>query len=150
MLRLLLVGLVVSTIPLAALADPPRRSGRERPVASSRGLQRPEAPRPAQARGPKPKAHVAPGRPFGVYRPHPSRGRPRDGDPGRARAPRECHEVAEPPQIALYLLGVGGLALLGRRNRRRHAIPLDAHVSTARSDYPARRFGGTSVLPSAR
>jgi hypothetical protein len=152
MLRSLLVGLVVSTIPLAALADPPRRSGRERPVASSRGWQRPEASRPAQARGPKPKAHVAPGRPFGVHRPQPAHGRPRDGDarPGWARAPRECHEVSEPPQIALFLLGVGGLALLGRRNRRRRPIPLDAHASTARSDYPARRFGGTSVLSSAR
>jgi hypothetical protein len=152
MLRSLLVGLVVSTIPLAALADPPRRSGRERAVASSRGSQRPESPGPAHARGPKPKAHVAPGRPFGAPRPRPTQDRPRDGDarPGRARAPRECHEVSEPPQIALFLLGVGGLALLGRRSRRRRPIPLDAHVSTTRSDYPARRFGGRCVLSSAR
>lgn len=116
MLRSLLVGLLVSTLPCAALADPPRGKGRERPVTSSRS-QRPEA-HPAHARGPKPRAHVAPGRPFGTPRVHPSRGRPRHRDRARSdAAPRECHEVSEPPQIALYLLGVGGLALLGRRRR---------------------------------
>ncbi len=148
----LLAGLLLCTIPFSALADPPRGSGRERAVASSRGSHRPEAHGPAHAHGPRPKARVAAGRPFGVHRPQPARGRPRDGDarPGRAHAPRECHEVSEPPQIALFLLGVGGLALLGRRNRRRRPSPLGAHVAAARSDYPTQRVGGTSVASSAR
>jgi hypothetical protein len=125
MLRSLLVGLLVSTLPCAALADPPRGKARERPVTPSRS-QRPEA-QPAHARGPKPRAaHVAPGRPFGTPRVHPSRGHPRQRDRARTdAAPRECHEVSEPPQIALFLLGVGGLALLGRRSRRR-SLPLEA------------------------
>ena len=127
MLRSLLAGLVVCTISFAALADPPRGKARERAVTPSRGSQRPEAHGSAHARGPKPKAHVAPGRPFGAPRPHPSRGNPRDWDrPRLSPAPRECREVSEPPQIALFLLGVGGLALLGRRNRRRRPIPLGA------------------------
>ena len=127
MLRSLLAGLVVWTLPCAALADPPRGKARERPAASSRATQRPEVHGAAHARGPKPRTHVAPGRPFGVHRPHPSRGRPRHG--GRPRpspAPRECHEVPEPPQVALFLLGVGGLALLGRRRPRRVPRTLEA------------------------
>jgi hypothetical protein len=128
MLRSLLAGLVVLTIPFASLADPQRESARERAVTSSRAPQRPEAHGAAHARGPKQRPHVPNPRSFGAARPHPPRGRPRDWDerPRLSPAPRECREVSEPPQIALFLLGVGGLALLGRRNRRRRPIPLGA------------------------
>jgi hypothetical protein len=132
MLRSLLAGLLVFAIPCATLADPPRGRARERPAASSRAAPRPEAHRSAQARGPKPRAHVPPARPFGVHRPQPPRGRPRHGDrPRPARSPRECHEVAEPPQVALFLLGVGGLALLGRRRLRRVPRALEAQRQRA-------------------
>jgi hypothetical protein len=126
MLRSLLAGLLVATIPCAALADPPRGRARERPAASSRAAKRPEAHGAAHARGPKLRAPGAQGRPFGVHRPHPSRGRRHGDRPRPVPAPRECQEVSEPPQVALFLLGVGGLALLGRRRKRRVALVFDA------------------------
>jgi hypothetical protein len=115
--RSLLVGLVLLALPCAALAD--RGRERERADPPPRSLERAETRRAAHLRGARhrPRVEIAP--PF-RERPQPPQRSHRDWDapPRRSRAARDCHPVGEPPQIALFLLGAGGLALLGRRARR--------------------------------
>ena len=120
MLRSLLVGLLALAIPFTSLADPTRGASRERGSAPPRSPHRPETHGSAHGRGPKPRAHLTLDRTFRNPR-LPSRrgGHDADGPPWLPGVRRECREVSEPPQIALFLLGVGGLALLGRRRQRR-------------------------------
>jgi hypothetical protein len=119
--RSLLVGLLLLALPCAALAD--RARGRERADPPPRSLERAEARRASPERGARhrPRVEIAP--PF-RERPQPPRRSHRDWDalPRRSHAARDCHPVGEPPQIALFLLGAGGLALLGRRARRGGAL----------------------------
>ena len=115
MLRSLLVGLLALAIPFTSLADPTRGGPREHGSAPPHPRHRPETHGSAHGRGPKPRPHAPLDR--GVRA-------------GRQPGPgRECREVSEPPQIALLLLGVGGLALLGRRRRRRDALALGSQRS---------------------
>jgi hypothetical protein len=124
MLRSLLAGLVAVALPLAPWADPALASARERASPAPSSEQRAEARGGAHGAGAKSGLGAATARARHA-RTRPARSGERDRDPPRRLPTRrqECREVSEPPLIALYLVGLGGLALLGRRRPPRDAPP---------------------------